>query len=445
MTNPSTIDRLPPHSPEAEQGILGCVMLSPDSIGECIEKLRIGPPAFYEPRNREIYSAMLDLHSTNDAIDIITLKDWFQIRDLIEQVGGLGYLMSLPDTVPSAANLSYYIDILNEKYTLRTIIKVCTEAVSRVYEHTGQADDLMDEVEREIMAIRGTRSQVSELDIKDLVRKSLTRIEEMWERKGGIGGISTGFHDLDRMTDGLHPGEMIVIAGYPGAGKTALAMNIAESVSVSLKLPVAVFSLEMKGESLVVRFIFSNAKVNSRSVAFLNQHDFQSLSAAAGRISAAPIHIDEASDLSVFELRSKARRMVQKHGVKLIVVDYLQLLHASGGARKVESRQQEVTDISRGIKAMAHELGVPVLALSQLNDDGKLRESRAIGQDADGVWILKADETEEGDDVSSTIGVTLEIAKSRNGPVGRVHLVFQKQFTRFESAAKIHDSDVPKK
>jgi len=439
MPTTPTIDRLPPHALEMEQGVISCVLQSPnDCMTECVSKMGNTPEIFYDLRHQTIFSALFEMYECRTVVDIITLQQWLKDAQTLEQVGGIAYLMTLQDASPSSANLSYYIEKIHEKYLLRKIIHTCTNVVSRVYDFEGEIATLMDEVEREILAINESREQKPEATIKELVKEAISDIEDMHQRQGAIAGISTGLIDLDRQTDGLKGGEMIVVAGYPGSGKTALAMNIAEHVSINQKLSVGVFTLEMPARALVRRFLFSNAKVNGHAIqrGTLTEGDISKLTTSAGRIASAHIHFDDSSDISVFELRAKARRMAQQHGIKFLVIDYLQLLSAVGGGRKVESRQQEVTDISRGIKAIARELEIPVLALSQLNDDGKLRESRAIGQDADGIWILKRDEEADEDGA-----VILDVAKNRNGPVGAVNLYFHKLFTRFESAAKVSDND----
>lgn len=455
----SKVDRLPPHSPEAEQGVLGCVMLSPnDCVGECVEKLKAGPEVFYDLRHQTIYETLVEMYDQREAIDLITLQQRLKNKQRLEEVGGLAYLSSLPDTVPSAANLVYYLDIVMEKFILRKMIHTCTEVVGRVYEHEGEVDGLLDEVERDILRISETRAESNTGKIKDLVKKAISTIEDYHQRQGMLTGVGTGFADLDKMTSGLHGGEMIVVAARPSMGKTSLAMNIAEHVSMEEKLPVGVFSLEMTSESLVLRMLCSRSRVNLRNVreGFLAERDFPKLTNAAGRLSSAPLFIDDTSGLSILQLRAKARRMSQQFGIKLFVIDYLQLLHST--ARRAENRQQEIADISNGIKSLAKELKVPVIVLSQLNRElekdkdrkprlSDLRESGAIEQDADVVALLYKPSREEDDggggEEQDAVPVNLLIAKQRNGPTGDVHLTFLKSYTRFESAAKVSDDDVP--
>ena len=454
------MDRLPPHSPEAEQGVLGCVLLSPNEcMGECIEKFKGGAEVFYDLRHQTIFNTLVEMFDSREAIDVITLQQRLKNKQLLEEVGGIAYLAALPDTVPSAANLSYYLDIVQEKYLLRKMIQTCTEVVGRVYDYEGEVDALMDEVERDILRISESRVQSQTTTIKDLVKKAINTIEDFHQRQGMLTGVGTGFTDLDKMTSGLHGGEMVVIAARPSMGKTSLAMNIAEHVAIEQRLPVGVFSLEMTSESLVLRMLCSRSRVNLRNVreGFLAERDFPKLTGAAGKLANAPLFIDDSSALSILQLRAKARRMSQQYGIKLFVVDYLQLLHST--ARRAENRQQEIADISSGIKSLAKELKVPVMVLSQLNRElereknrkprlSDLRESGAIEQDADVVGLLykpSSDDEESGArrQEQDAVPVNLLIAKQRNGPTGDVNLTFLKSYTRFESAAKVSDEDVP--
>ena len=460
LADTGKLDRLPPHSPEAEQGVLGCVLLSPnDCMGECIERFKAGTEVFYDLRHQTIFSMLVEMYDSREAIDVITLQQQLKNKQLLEEVGGIAYLAALPDTVPSAANLSYYLDIVMEKYLLRKMIHTCTEVVGRVYDYEGEVDALLDEVERDILRISESRVQTQTTTIKDLVKKAISTIEDFHQRQGMLTGVGTGFTDLDKMTSGLHGGEMVVIAARPSMGKTSLAMNIAEYVAIEQRLPVGVFSLEMTSESLVLRMLCSRSRVNLRNVreGFLAERDFPKLTGSAGKLANAPLFIDDSSALSILQLRAKARRMWQQYGIKLLVIDYLQLLHST--ARRAENRQQEIADISSGIKSLAKELSVPVIVLSQLNRElereknrkprlSDLRESGAIEQDADVVGLLykpsSGDDEESGNAAEEdAVPVNLLIAKQRNGPTGDVNLTFLKSYTRFESAAKVSEEDVP--
>jgi replicative DNA helicase len=454
------VDRLPPHSIEAEQGVLGCVLLSPhDCMGECIEKLKSGPDIFYDLRHQTLFQTLTEMYDEKQAIDLITLQQRLKNIQQLENVGGLAYLSSLPDAVPSAANLEYYLDIVLEKYLLRKMIQTCTGIVGRVFDYEGQVDALLDEVERDILRISEERVAGASLTIKELVNKAISKIEEYHQNHGMLTGISTGFADFDQMTTGLHAGEMIVIAARPSVGKTSLAMNIAEHVSLELKVPVGVFSLEMTADQLVLRMLCSRSRVNLRNIreGFLAERDFPKLTGAAGKLAGAPLFIDDSSALSILQLRAKARRMWQQFGIKLFVIDYLQLLNST--SRRVENRQQEIAEISGGIKSLAKELSVPIIVLSQLNRElekrgpgerprlSDLRESGAIEQDADLVGLLyRETKNKDGDDETNeveqdAIPVKLCIAKQRNGPTGDVALTFLKSYTRFESAAKVSPED----
>jgi replicative DNA helicase len=399
------------------------------------------------------------MFDAREAVDVITVQQKLKDKQLLEQVGGIAYLSQLQDAVPSAANLSYYIDIVREKFLLRKMIQTCTQVVGRVYDYEGEVDALLDEVERDVLRISESRAQTSAMTTKELVGHAVQTIENFFSRKGTLTGLATGFTDLDRMTDGLHGSEMIVVAARPSMGKTSLAMNIVEHVALEDKLPVAVFSLEMSAEALVLRMMCSIARVNLRSIreGFMSESDFPKLTSAAGKLANAKLFIDDSAGLSILQLRARARRLHQMHDIKLIVIDYLQLLHSTA-RRSQENRQQEISDISSGIKALAKELKVPVLVLSQLNRElerdksrkprlSDLRESGAIEQDADVVGLLykpsAGDDDEGAVEEADGLPVNLLIAKQRNGPTGDINLTFLKSYTRFESAAKVSDEDIP--
>jgi replicative DNA helicase len=430
-------------------------------MGECIEKLKDdGQQVFYDLRHQTIYENLSAMYDAREAIDVITLQQRLKDKQLLEQIGGIAYLSQLQDSVPSAANLSYYLEIVQEKFLLRRMIATCTEVVGRVYDYEGDVETLLDEVEQDILRINESRAQSSTASVKELVGKAILTVENYFGRQGTLNGLGTGFPDLDRMTDGLHGSEMIVIAARPSMGKTSLAMNIVEYVVLEQNLSAGVFSLEMSAESLVLRMLCSIARVNLRSIreGFMSEADFPKLTSAAGRLAKAKLLIDDSAGLSILDLRARARRMHQQHGVKLFVVDYLQLLHSTS-RRSQDNRQQEIADISSGIKALAKELKVPVLVLSQLNRElekdksrkprlSDLRESGAIEQDADVVGLLYKPSAGDDDDGVQTeeadgLPVNLLIAKQRNGPTGDINLTFLKSYTRFESAAKVSDEDVP--
>lgn len=452
------LDRLPPHSVEMERGVLGCVLLAPtDCLALCIEKFKDGKEVFYDLRHQTLYAVMVEMHDQGESIDVLTLHQRLKDGRLLEQIGGIPYLNALQDAAPSAANAGYYADIVREKAMMRKVLAACRSVEGRVYDFQGDVTELMDEVEREMLSLQAGE-YTGQKATKALVHHAISLIEEQWRRAGALSGVATGFPDFDRMTDGLHGGEMIVLAGRPSLGKTSLVMNIAEHVALTLKLPVGVFSLEMTAEELMKRVLCSSARVNLRTIrdGFMSESDFPKLTSAAGRWSAAPLHIDDTPGLSIMQLRSRARRMHQMHGLKLLAIDYLQLLHSTS-QRAQENRQQEIAEISSGIKALAKELNLPILVASQLNREPEkrgpggrprmadLRESGAIEQDADLVGLIyRPGETNaEQEDESDGVPVNLLIAKQRNGPTGDVPLTFLKSYTRFESAAKVCEDDLP--
>jgi replicative DNA helicase len=444
------IHRTLPHSVEAEQGVLGSMLISPrEIIAECVEK--INEEYFYVPAHQTVYVVLVELWNGGQGIDLITFTQVLRDRNVLETVGGAAFITSLFTFVPTAANVTYYLEIVRDKYILRQIIAACTESVRRSFEEQDEVHNLLDEVEQKIFSVGEDRFKGQVLTMKDQVMEAIEAIEKLYERRGGITGISTGFAELDRMTNGLHESEMIVIAARPSMGKTALAMNIAEHVAINEKLPVAVFSLEMSSQQLVQRLLCSRARVNLQKVrdGFLAERDFPSLTAAASKLAEAQIFIDDSAGLSILELRAKARRLKAQKDIRLIVVDYLQLLRSTT-RRAMDNRQLEISEISSGLKGLAKELKVPILVLAQLNRQpeartgGKprlsdLRESGSIEQDADLVGLLVRPEIYEEDEdarAEKAGEAELIIAKQRNGPVGEIALTFLKEFTRFEDRAR---------
>ena len=343
------------------------MLISPrETIAECVEK--INEEYFYVPAHQTIYNVLVDLWNAAQAIDLITFTQVLRDRNLLDAVGGAAFVTSLFTFVPTAANVGYYIDIVRDKYILREIIAAATESVRRAYEEQDEVSNLLDEVEQRIFAVGEDRFKGQMLSMKDQVMEAIESIEKLYERKGGITGISTGFVEFDRMTSGLHAAEMIVIAGRPSMGKTALAMNIAEHAAIQEKLPVGVFSLEMSSQQLVQRLLCSRARVNLQKVrdGFLGERDFPSLTAAASKLAEAKIFIDDSAALSILELRAKARRLKAQQDVQLIIIDYLQLLRSTS-RRAQDNRQLEISEISAGIKGLAKELKIPIVVVAQLN------------------------------------------------------------------------------
>lgn len=458
------IDRLPPHNFESEQAVLGCVLLSPNEcLGQCIEKIGETGEAFYDLRHQEIYEEFIRMFNMREPIDIIQLQQRLKNRQMLEQVGGITYLDALQDAAPSAANLSFYLNYVHEKFLLRKTISVCTDVVGRIYDFTGESAELFDGIERDFMEVTARRIHNGARPIGDGVNETLETIEAYHQGRGAPGAIPTGFTDLDRMMlGGPKPGDMIVIAARPSMGKTSLAMNIAENIAIANRIPVGVFSLEMTYAALNLRIICSRARVSLRNVTegYLAESDFPRLTHAAGQLRHSPLYIDDTPAISVLQLRSKARRMMQQYGIRLFVIDYLQLM-VSLSKRAKENRQIEISEISSGIKALAKELNVPIIVLAQLNRDlerekrkprmSDLRESGAIEQDADLIGFLykpaPPDAGEEAVPLSTeecdAIPVNLLVAKQRNGPTGDIFLTFIKGITRFESAARVSDEDIP--
>ncbi|HEX4696545.1 MAG TPA: replicative DNA helicase [Candidatus Udaeobacter sp.] len=446
------IHRTPPHSVDAEQGVLGSMLISPrETIAECVEK--IDEQYFYVPAHRTIYEVLVELWNTGQAIDLITFTQVLRDRHLLDNVGGAVFVTQLFTFVPTAANVGYYLEIVRDKYILREIISAATESVRRAYEEQDEVNNLLDEVEQKIFAVGEDRFKGQMLSMKEQVMSTLESIEKLFENKGAITGISTGFRDFDKLTSGLHRSEMIVIAARPSMGKTALAMNIAEHASIESKLPVAIFSLEMSAQQLVQRMLCSRARVNLAKTrdGFLAEADFPKLTHAASKLAEARIFIDDTAGLSVLELRAKARRMKAQQDLQLIIVDYLQLLRSTS-RRAQDNRQLEISEISAGLKGLAKELNIPIIVVAQLNRNpeirtgsGKgvprladLRESGSIEQDADLVGLLVreeyyADTDEEREELKGK--AQLIIAKQRNGPIGDVKLTFLNEFTRFVDRA----------
>jgi len=448
------IHRLLPQAPDAEQGVLSSFLLAPREIGVLCAEKQIKPEHFHLPAHAQIYETLMELWDAKRPIDFITLTQVLRDRNQLDQVGGGAFINQLFTFLPTAANAEYYVTILEEKYTLREVIKVCTEYAARSYEEQEDVPHLLNDVEAKIFAIAQDRYKEKTVSMTEQVLKAIRSIEELYERRGAITGKPTGFAELDRMTDGLHGAEMIVIAARPSMGKTAFAMNIAEHMALEAKLPVAVFSLEMNTSQLVQRILCSRARVNLGNVrnGFLSERDFPALQAAASKLAESKIFIDDSHGLSILELRAKCRRLKAHHDIQAVFIDYLQLLRSTS-RRAQDNRQLEIAEISSGIKGLAKELNVPILVLAQLNRNPEsrsgesrgrprlsdLRESGSIEQDADVVGLLVREEyyAESDEEKKEAEGkATLILAKQRNGPVGDVPLTFLKEFTRFENRAR---------
>ena len=447
--HPKIDDRLPPHSEDAERGALACCLLDPQG---CVPELvaRFGSDvagAFYVVQNQVVAQAMVKLAEKGGGFDLVALVQYLKDMEDLEMAGGSQNVQTLPDASPSAANIGTYLDILQAKHRLRKLLKVCTEASAEVFKCNGESEALIDGVERDILAVRQFGGKGDQRTMKQVVQGAVDRIEQAFNLKGAMDGLPTGLLDWDRMTGGLQRTELTVLGGLPGSGKTALAMNVASHAAADLGRPVAVFSLEMSAERLAMRMLCSYARVNLKHArtGSLTEGDFKALSLASVKLAGCPVHWEDQSDLSLPELRAKARRLKNRHGVELFVVDYLQLVDGASGGRD-ENEEKQLSNIARSLKAVAMELDVPVLALSQLNDGGKLRGSRAIGHHADNVCRLtkrQKEEDEEEDLGADAVPVDLLVLKQRNGPTGKVPLTFLRCYTRFENAARAQDAGVP--
>ena len=440
MKDAVNIDKLPPQSIEAEQSVLGAIIFDNEALPKAIELLT--PDDFYKESHRRLYQAMLELFDKNEPIDIITLTDFLRRSGSLDAIGGIPYLSTLANSIPTSANVRYHARIVREKALLRSLIQTATHITAKVYEDSLEAEEMVDYAEKMIFDIADRRTDASFADMNSVIKDSIRMIEQLFDKKETITGVPSGFKDLDELTSGFQAGDLVIIGGRPGMGKTAFALNIAQHVGVEMKEPVAIFSLEMSKEQLAMRMLCAEGMVDASRVrkGFLGKQDWPKLTSAAGRLAESPIFIDDSSALTALEIRAKARRLKREHrGLSLIVVDYLQLMRSKGS---FDIREQEIAEISRSLKALAKELKVPVVALSQLNravehrGDRKptladLRESGAIEQDADIIIFLYKDgETNKNDPAVRNI-VKIDVAKQRNGPTGVINLTFLSQSTKF--------------
>ncbi len=418
---PKSIDRLPPHSIEAEQGVLGCALLDPATcLPETVLKLA-DKTAFYDLRHQTIHETLVTMQEDRRPVDLIAVQQHLKDRQLLDQVGGIAYLSQLQDTVPSAANLNYYLEIVHEKHLLRRMIHLCSKTVGEIYDYEGDVEKLVGAFEREALALRPNRMEATNL--KQLVLQATDLIEWRSQNWHAISGLTTGLVDLDQKTDGLHPGEFVVVAAYPSCGKTALMVNIA--VHNALKgIPAAILSAEMRPLQLVLRTLCAEARVNFRR---LTEPDIGKLIGITGPVSNAPLHFETINGFTISQVEALARRMVQQHGIKIFVVDYLQLLTGEG-----DNEAQRLTAVSHGLKRIAMEHCVPLIVGSQLNDDGKLLGSRTASQDGDTVMKLSND----GEWKPDVQPVNINVEKCRDGETGIIKAIFHKTHTRFESVSR---------
>lgn len=448
------IDRLPPQSLEAEQSVLGSVLIDRDAIVEVAEFLR--PDDFYRQAHALIYAAMLELFERREPIDIVTVAEVLERSDQLEQIGGRSYLTSLSNQTPTAVHAVQYARIVERKAVLRNLIAAAGRIAGIGYEDPAEIQEAIDRAEGELFAVSQRRIDAGFTQLRELLHAAYDRLDYLHAHRGEISGIRTGFADLDALTTGLQKSDLIVLAARPSVGKTSLALNIAEHAAVRDRRNVGIFSLEMSKEQLVLRLLSSVANIDSQRLrsGFLEEMDFTRIAPAMNALSEAALYIDDTPNISTMELRTKARRLQAEAGLDLVIVDYLQLMQAATTSRDA-NRVQEVSEISRGLKALARELSVPVIALSQLSRQPEMRESKeprlsdlresgAIEQDADLVLFLWR-EKERGADDGDADGevVNLKLAKHRNGPTGEVKLWFKKSQTRFLSYAGERYADLP--
>lgn len=445
-------DRTPPHNIEAEQAVIGAVFLEPEALSAAAELL-MGDD-FYRASHQIIFGAMLKLSDRGEPIDIVTVTTSLSNDKRLDEVGGVTYLSDLAGSVPTAANIMYYSKIVEEKALLRRLIRTATDIVTSGFATEDEVEDVLNEAEKNILEVSGKKNSGAFKSIKDVLIDVYDNIEQLHHHKADVTGIPTGYRDLDQITSGFQRNDLIIIAARPSVGKTAFALNIAQNVSVNTDENVAIFSLEMGADQLVSRMLCAEGNIDSQRLrtGSLEADDWSKLTMAMGSLSNAGIYIDDSPGIRVNEIRSKCRRLKQENGLGMILIDYLQLIQGSGNSR--ENRQQEVSEISRSLKALARELNVPLIALSQLSRGvesrqdkrpmmSDLRESGSIEQDADIVGFLYRDDYYDQESEKQNI-IEIIISKQRNGPVGNVELAFVKEYNKFvDLDHRYSDSDVP--
>ena len=429
-----------PQNIEAEQSVLGGILIDNEALPRVLEIIE--PNDFYRDNHKKIFLAFLELFENNTPLDIITVTELLQKKGELTNIGGATYLASLVDSVPTTANITHYAKIIKEKSILRSLIAKATDIVNLGFEASEDVAEILDKAEEAIFSITQQRIQTSYYSIKEIIKQTFEAIEELSSKKDSVTGIPTGFIDFDRLTAGLQPSDLIIIAGRPVMGKTSFTLNIAQHAATRAGVPVGFFSLEMSKEQLALRMLCAEARINSQKIrsGFLSERDWLRLTDAAATLSEAPIFIDDTPALSVLEIRAKARRLKSEHNIGLIIVDYLQLMKGKG---RVDTREREISEISRSLKALAKELNIPVVAVSQLNRRveerenkrprlADLRESGAIEQDADLIVFIYRDEVYNEDTPDKGIAEII-IGKQRSGPTGVVKLAFLDKYTRFEN------------
>jgi len=437
------LQRVPPQNIEVEQSVLSAILIQNNTLPEVLELL--SEKDFYREAHRKIFAAMVNLFERSEPTDLITLTNVLKEQGQLESIGGASYLAELVDTVPMATNASHYAKIIREKATLRALIERATSITSRCFEDRGNVEELLDFAERSIFDISENKIRPAFHALADILTDTYKAVEDAYENKVLVTGVPTGFSSLDQKTSGLQSGDLVIIAGRPSMGKTALALNIAQNASVQTGMPVGIFSLEMSKEQLSLRMLSSEARIDSSRMrgGYLSESDLARINRAAGALYDLPLYIDDSPAISALEIRAKARRMMMEKGLGLIIVDYLQLMR---GRASAERRDLEISEISRSLKALAKEINVPVVALSQLNrkvEDrsnkrpvlSDLRESGAIEQDADVIMFIYRDEVYNKKEGEPDKTAEINVAKQRNGPTGTVKLAFLEYCTRFEDLA----------
>ena len=450
------LERILPNSLEAEMAVLGAMLLSPEEAAAQVRE-HLAEDDFYYAAHQVIFRELAGMQDGLRAVDMVTLTQRLQDKGVLDEIGGAAYLADLVSRVPTTANVEHYINIVWEKHLLRKLINAAHDIMTRAFDRQDDVTAWIDEVEQQIFNINADKTTTGARPVNEFVKQAMQDIEKLFDQRGAVAGLATGFRDLDKLTSGLHGGNVFIIAARPSMGKTSLAMNIAENVAIDQNIPVGVFSLEMSSDELVKRMLCSRARVNLRAVrdGFMSERDFPKLTTAASELMKSPLYIDDTAGLAINQVRARARRLRQQYKIQLLVIDYLQLMKAPS-RRADQSRQVEVADISSGIKALAKELNIPIIILSQLNRqpetrEGKprladLRESGSLEQDADVVGLLVRPEIYEEDAESREKlkgQATLHIAKQRSGPTGNVNLSFLSEYTRFEDAARISNEDLP--
>lgn len=437
--NESTMDRVPPHNYEAEQSVIGAIFLEPQALITASEILMAED--FYRTAHQKIFQTMLTLSDQGKAIDVVTVTEELSVKKELEDVGGLSYLTELASAVPTAANIAHYAKIVEEKALLRRLIRVATKIVEDGYTREDEVEALLSEAEKKMLEVANRKNAGDFQHVKDVLVDTFDNIEKLQSREGDVTGIPTGFRDLDHITAGFQRNDLIIVAARPSVGKTAFALNVAQSVAVQARENVAIFSLEMGAEQLVMRMLCAEGNIDAQVLrtGALTTEDWGKLTMAMGSLSNSGIFIDDTPGVRINEIRAKCRRLAKEHGLGMILIDYLQLIQGSG--KPGENRQQEVSEISRSLKGLARELKVPVIALSQLSRGveqrqdkrpmmSDLRESGSIEQDADIVAFLYRDDYYDKESESKNM-IEIIIAKQRNGPTGTVTLAFRKEFNKF--------------